>query len=115
MFLLLLQHWPSTALLYLMVCAQGVLGYSAVSVLGAITTEIFEGPHHGAILGTILVAAIVGGALGPWLAGELHDAFGNYVVVFWLTVGVSLFAALAIWIAAPRKVRVVAGQMHRLG
>ena len=46
--------------------------------MGPIVAEIFEGPHYGAIFGTITVALIGGGAAGPWMAGIVHDATGSY-------------------------------------
>ena len=61
-----------------------------------------------------MVAAILGGAAGPWLAGALYDATGSYSAAFWIAAGCSAFSALAIWLAAPRKVRAVAGRADRL-
>jgi MFS family permease len=112
--LLLLRQAPSPALLYLMVVAQGALGYGVTSVIGAIPAEIFQGRHYGAIFGTLMLASIAGGAAGPWLTGVLHDETGNYDLAFWIAVGSSVLSALAIWIAAPRKVRAVAGRIGRL-
>jgi MFS family permease len=111
--LLALQAFPSTALLYIMVMAQGGLGYGLTSVFAAIVAEIFQGKHYGTIFGTLMLAAICGGALGPWATGALFDAYGNYTLAFWIGVVVSLVSVMAIWLAAPRKVRAVAGQMHR--
>jgi MFS family permease len=113
-FLILLREMPTKMLLYTMVLAQGTLGYSLTSVMGAIPAEIFEGRHFGRIFGTIMVAAILGGAAGPWLAGALYDATGSYSSAFWIAAGCSAFSALAIWLAAPRKVRAVAGRADRL-
>ena len=59
--LLLLASYPSIALLYLMVAAQGALGYGVTSVFGAIVAEIFQGKHYGTIFGTVMLAAICGG------------------------------------------------------
>src|SRR5204862_213815 len=70
--LLLMAHAPTPTLLYLMVTSQGVLGYSLTSVIGAIPAEIFEGRHYGTIFGTLMLAAIAGGAAGPWLTGLLR-------------------------------------------
>ena len=47
---------------------------------------------------------------GPWLTGVLHDATGSYTAAFWIAIGGSAFSALAIWLAAPRHVRAVAGR-----
>ena len=112
--LILLGEMPTATLLYAMVLAQGTLGYSMTSVMGAIPAEIFEGRHFGRIFGTAMVAAILGGAAGPWLAGALYDATGSYLPAFWIAAGCSTVSALAIWLEAPRKVRAVAGRADRL-
>ena len=96
-----------------MVLAQGVLGYGLTSVVGAIPAEIFQGRHYGAIFGTLMVAAIGGGAVGPWVTGVLYDLTGSYAPAFWTAIGFSLLSAFAIWLAAPGKVRAVAGRLSR--
>jgi MFS family permease len=111
--LIAMEHAPSTALLYAMVFAQGFFGYALTSVMGPIVAEIFEGPHFGSIFGTITVALIGGGAAGPWVAGFIHDATGSYRLAFVLIIGCCVVSAAAIWLAAPRKVRLVAGQTPR--
>ncbi len=111
--LLLLPHAPTPALLYFMVVSQGLLGYGLTSVVGAIPAEIFEGRHYGTIFGTLMLAAIAGGAAGPWVTGALYDATGSYTLAFWIAIGCSVLSAVAIWLAAPRKVRAVAGRVPR--
>jgi cyanate permease len=61
-----------------------------------------------------MLASITGGAAGPWLTGVLHDETGSYDLAFWIALGCSVLSALAIWLAAPRKVRAVAGRVGRL-
>ena len=97
-----------------MVVSQGLLGYGLVSVIGAIPAEIFEGRQYGTIFGTLMLSAIAGGAAGPWVTGALYDATGSYTLAFWIATGCSVLSALVIWPAAPRKVRAVAGRVHRL-
>ena len=111
--LIALRAGASPALIYAMILAQGFLGYSATAVLGPIVAEIFEGPHFGAIFGTLMVFAITGGAVGPWVTGLLHDRTGNYDLAFWIGLAFSIVSALAIFIAAPRKVRLVAGRIGK--
>jgi len=111
--LIALRAGPAPWLLYMMVLAQGFLGYSMTSVLGPIVAEIFEGPHFGTIFGTAMLAAIGGGAIGPWITGLLYDHTGNYNVAFWIGLAMSLVSAIAIFIAAPRKVRLVAGRLPK--
>jgi MFS family permease len=111
--LIALEYWPTTPLLYLMVISQGFLGYALTSVMGPIVVEIFEGPHYGAIFGTITVALLGGGAAGPWMAGIVHDVSGSYRPAFVLAIACCAVSAAAIWIAAPRKVRLVPGRVPR--
>jgi sugar phosphate permease len=105
-----LRIQPSASLLCLMVVAQGTLGYSLTSVIGPVAAEIFEGPHFGSIFGVLMLAAIAGGAAGPWVTGALHDLTGSYTLAFWLAAIACAASAAAIWIAGPRKVRLVPGR-----
>jgi MFS family permease len=107
--LIALAAAPSPALLYLMVAVQGGIGYALVSVMGPIVVEIFEGPHYGSIFGTLNVLMIGGGAAGPWMAGAIYDTTGSYTPAFLLAIACSVVSAIAIWQAAPRKVRRVRG------
>jgi MFS family permease len=97
-----------------MVVAQGLLGYGLATVYGAIPAELFQGKHFGSIFGTLSSASILGGASGPWLMGTLYDRLGSYAPGFWLAIVLSLASIGCVWLAAPRKVRVVAGQVARL-
>jgi MFS family permease len=111
--LLAMRAHPTPALLYLMVGAQGLLGYGLASVYGAIPAEIFQGRHYGKVFGTLSLASSSGAALGPWVAGALYDRTGNYVTAFSLGIVASIVSAIAIWLASPRKVRAVAGKTPR--
>jgi MFS family permease len=111
--LIAMEHSPSYLLLYLMVISQGFLGYALTSVMGPIVAEIFEGPYYGSIFGTITVALVCGGAAGPWSAGVIHDMTGSYRLAFFLAIACCAVSAVAIWIAAPRKVRVVPGRIAK--
>ena len=111
--LLMLHDHPTPALLWVMVLAQGMLGYGLTSVIGAIPAEIFQGRHYGVIFGTLMLAAIGGGAAGPWVAGALYDATGSYAIAFWICIACCVLSSLAIWRAAPRRVRAVAGRVPR--
>ena len=109
--LIVLEHSPSDRLLWLMVISQGCLGYALTSVMGPIVVEIFEGPHFGSIFGTITIALIGGGAAGPWVSGVIHDATGSYRWAFMVAIVCCVVSAMAIWMASPRKVRVVPGRI----
>ncbi|MDB5520437.1 MAG: transporter [Tardiphaga sp.] len=112
--LILLAELPSLALIGVMVVAQGVLGYACTSIMGAVVLEIFQGKHFGSIFGVLMLAALAGGASGPWVTGVLHDHFGTYTVAFLIGIVVSLVGALTIWMAAPGKIRAVTGRLHQV-
>ena len=46
--------------------------------------------------------------------GYLYDTMGSYASAFWFCIVMCLVAIFCIWMAAPRKVRLVAGQAARL-
>lgn len=112
--LIALKAAPILLLVTLMVATQGALGYGLTSVMGPVTLEIFQGPHFGSIFGSLMLIGLCGGAAGPWVTGVLYDLSGSYTPGFALACAASFVSALAVWCAAPRKVRVVAGQLHRL-
>jgi cyanate permease len=60
------------------------------------------------------VALIGGSAAGPWVAGVIHDATGGYRLAIALAIMCCVASAAAIWMAAPRKVRVVPGQISNI-
>ena len=109
--LIVLPRYPTMPLLWVMVVAQGTLGYSLTSVMGPIPAEIFAGRHYGSIFGVVMLSAILGGAAGPWVAGVVHDLTGSYAPAFWMSIAGNLLSAVAIWRAAPGKVRAVAGRI----
>jgi MFS family permease len=112
--LIALPAHPTMALLWLMVITQGTLGYALTSVMGPIPAEIFAGRHAGGIFGMVMLSGIVGGAAGPWVAGLLHDLYGSYAPVFWICIALNIVSAVAIWRAAPGRVRAVAGRIRLL-
>ena len=112
--LILMAQMPSLALVGVMVLTQGVLGYACTSIMGAVVQEIFQGRHYGSIFGTLMLAALAGGAAGPFVTGVLHDHFGNYTLAFSMSVIISLLGAASIWMAAPGQIRAVAGRLKRV-
>jgi MFS family permease len=112
--LIALKYSPNLALVYLMVFAQGALGYGLTSIMGAVVLEIFQGPHYGSIFGCLMLVALAGGAAGPWVTGTLYDLTGDYTIAFAIAIVVSLLSGFAIWRASPGKVRAVAGRLHKV-
>jgi MFS family permease len=99
--LLLLRYSQSVPLVLAMVVAQGTLGYGLTSVIGAIPAETFPGQQRGTIQGWLMLAAICGGAAGPWLTGTVYDLTGGYALAFWIAIAVSMASGAAVWVASP--------------
>jgi MFS family permease len=78
--------------------------------IAAATTDIFQGPHVGAIIGFVWFAFAVGGFIGPWLGGWIFEFTESYLVAFFMAIALFVVSCAALWWAAPRKVRVVPGR-----
>ncbi|UCF91058.1 MAG: MFS transporter [Desulfobacterales bacterium] len=88
-------------------------GYGMCTPLVAtVVTDIFQGPRVGATVGFVWFSFALGGTVGPWLGGLLFELSGNYHLAFGLAGGLFVLAAAAIWLAAPRKIRLVPGRVR---
>ncbi len=111
--LLLLRQWPSPMLMVAMVAVQGLLGYGLTAVYGAISLEIFSGRKFATIFSIISLFGNLGAAIGPWATGAIYDVAGSYDIAFWLCGLACAISIGCIWMAAPGKVRMVAGRAAR--
>jgi MFS family permease len=111
--LLVMKSYPSLTLMYLMVAAQGLLGYGMSSIYGAMPAELFQGKRYGAIFGMFGVASGIGSSAGPWITGLIYDQSGSYAGAFYFALALSAVSIVCVWFAAPRNVRLVAGQAER--
>jgi MFS family permease len=111
--LLALPAHPARGLVYVMVAAQGLFGYGLASVFGAIPMELFQGPRYSSIFAVLNIGSNAGAGMGPWVAGLVYDRTGSYAPAFWLAIACSLVSVAAIWLAAPGRVRRVAGRAPR--
>src|SRR5258706_9445399 len=110
--LIALKYAPVLPLVYLMILTQGALGYGLTSIMGAVVLEIFQGKQYGSIFGTIMLAALAGGAAGPWITGVLHDLSGSYTIAFAVGIAASGLSAVASWMASPGQNPAGRGQFH---
>ncbi|MDO8490911.1 MAG: MFS transporter [Dehalococcoidia bacterium] len=87
------------------------LGFGMTSpCIAASATDMFQGRRAGMVIGFIWFAFALGGATGPWLGGAIFEATGSYLPAFILAACGFVVACISLWIAAPRKVRLVAGR-----
>ncbi len=83
---------------------------SAMVLLPSMSADIFHGRHFGSVLGGLYVGGGFGQATGAFLGGFIYDIAGSYSWAFTLAIPAMWVACLMYWLAAPSKVRLVAGK-----
>jgi MFS family permease len=84
------------------VCSGFATGiFSPVMIVG--TGDIFRGRNVGTLTALLMTGSGVGGAIGPWLGGYIHDMTGSYNIAFYIAIGAFVLGGLSFWLAAPRK------------
>ena len=76
---------------------MGLLWLSTVAPTNALVATFFGTRYLGMLGGLVFFSHQIGSFLGVWLGGVLYDAYGTYDVVWWLGVGLGVFAALVHW------------------
>ena len=109
-FLIVFTYFTYSSIPYVYAISFG-FGYSVVTALPPlIAADFFQGRAYGSIFGTLLLLTNIGGAVGTWVTGYLYDQTRSYILAFIIMVACILFALVSIWMAAPRKIRVVPGR-----
>jgi MFS family permease len=108
--LFLLRSHPADWLMYVMVGLQGFIGYGLAAVFGSVPAELFSGKNYGKIFGSIAAFSNAGAAIGPWATGIFFDITGNYELAFVVAMVLCSISIFAMWMVAPRKIILVAGQ-----
>jgi len=86
---------PLTPLsVYVFSCAMGLLWLSTVPLTSGLVAEIFGVRYLSMLGGFVFLSHQLGSFLGVWLGGRLYDMTGSYDVVWWIAIGLGLFAAL---------------------
>ena len=87
------------------------LGYAVAPPLSpAAASDVFAGRRFGSIYGVLGVGNGLGSAGGAWSAGLVFDLTGSYFLAFAVAALAAVLSVTMMWLAAPRKVRVVQGK-----
>lgn len=106
--LLLMKDASHPWMLYMYSILYG-FGFGITSpTIAAAATDMFQGARAGPVIGSLWFAFGMGGAVGPWLGGLIFERSGSYLPAFSLAGAMLLLGCAALWVAAPRKVRVIA-------
>lgn len=74
--------------------AIGLLWLSTVPLTGGIVASQFGTTHSGTLFGLVFLAHQLGAFIGVWLGGRLADTTGSYLTVWWIAVGLGIFAGV---------------------
>jgi len=76
------------------------LGFGARGpIITVMASERFGGRRFGVIYGALNLGNGVGGALGPWFGGAVHDVTGSYRPAFLAAIAFSACGAACFWLA----------------
>ena len=91
------ESWPAPAWLVVFAVSFG-LGFGARGpIITAMASERFGGRHFGAIYGALNLGNGMGGALGPWFGGAVHDVTGSYRLAFLTSIACCAIGAACFW------------------
>lgn len=94
---------PGDVVRLFLYAAAGVGFGMRIAMLTAIPADLFHGRHFGAILGLANGGGGLGGFIGPFLGGWLHDVTGSYGVAFSVAGAAVAGSAVAAWVATSRR------------
>ncbi len=93
-FLALPLSWVS-ALVF--AASLGFLWLGTVPLTSGLVGYMFGPAHMSMLWGVVFFSHQLGSFLGGWGAGRLYDIQGNYNSMWWISVGLGVFAALIHW------------------
>ena len=77
--------------------AMGILWLSTVPLTTGLVVTMFGPKYLGMLNGVVFFGHQIGSFLGAWLGGFLFDLQGSYEIMWLLSIGLGVFAALCHW------------------
>ncbi len=72
----------------------GFLWLSTIPFTMGLVIVMFGTRYMATLYGFVFLSHQVGSFLGVWLGGKLYDVYGSYDMVWWMCIGLGVFAAL---------------------
>jgi len=79
---------------YVFSAVMGLLWLSTVPPTNAAVAQIFGVAHLSMLGGFVFFSHQIGSFLGVWLGGVLYDQTGSYNIVWYISIGLGVLAAL---------------------
>ena len=83
---------PVTTVIF--TATMGLLWLSTVPLTMGLVVVMFGTRYMATLYGFVFLSHQLGSFFGVWLGGRLYDIYGNYDIVWWMSVALGLFAAL---------------------
>ncbi|MCY1167036.1 oxalate/formate antiporter [compost metagenome] len=79
---------------YIFASVMGLLWLSTIPPTNAVVAQIFGIQHLSMLSGFIFFSHQIGSFMGVWLGGYLYDRTGSYDIVWYIAIGLGVFAGL---------------------
>ena len=89
---IILPITPITVILFSLF--MGSLWLATVPLTSGLIAHIYGLRYMGTLYGLVFLSHQLGSFLGVWMGGRLYDATGDYTLVWWIGIGVSIFSSL---------------------
>ena len=89
---ILLPITPVTVILFSLF--MGSLWLATVPLTSGLIAHIYGLRYMGTLYGLVFFSHQIGSFLGVWMGGKLYDATGDYTLVWWIGIAVSVFSTL---------------------
>jgi MFS family permease len=102
--LILYLPFDGLASLYVVSALFGLSQGGIVPSYALIVREYFPAREAGARVSLVLMASVVGMAIGGWMSGEIYDLTGSYQAAFLNGIAWNIFnLAIALWLLTGRR------------
>ena len=103
-FLLFIALPLSAASVLLFSATLGFLWLGTIPLTSGLVGFMFGPVHMSMLWGIVYFSHQLGSFFGGWGAGRLYDVAGNYDLIWWIAVGLGLFASLIHWFIREQPV-----------
>ncbi len=89
---------PMTPTIVILLCGLlGLLWLATIPLTSGLVATFFGTNWMSMLFGIVFLSHQLGSFLGVWLAGWIYDATRSYDAMWWISIGLGLFAALIHW------------------
>ncbi|MBL4645802.1 MAG: MFS transporter, partial [Rhizobiales bacterium] len=93
---------PTTVMIFS--ASMGLLWLSTVPPTSGLVVNMFGPQYMATLFGFVFFSHQIGSFLGVWLGGKLYDTMGNYDMVWYMAIALSVFAGIVHWPISDKAV-----------